>query len=71
MKIQQYLNKSTTNITHLVKNTEWTVYDTCAFDKVIVTNEDLHWSVTSYVIRIKREYAYYIYNLIMPCFGKF
>lgn len=70
MTINQFGNKNTTNITHLSYNTEWNVYDTCALHKIIVTSEELYWWVTSYVIYIKRQSAYHIYNLIMPCFGK-
>lgn len=70
MKIQQFGNKNVTNITHLSYNTEWTVYDTCALTKVIVTSEELHWWVSSYRIFIFRLSLYHVYNLIMPCFGK-
>ena len=70
MKIQQFGNKNVTNITHLSYNTEWQIYHTCALDKIIVTTEDLHWWVTSYVIYIKRHTSYHIYTLLMPCFGK-
>jgi len=69
MKIQQFENKTITNITHLCYNTEWQVYDTCAMQEVIVTSEELHWWVTKYVIYIKRHTAYHIYNLLMPCLG--
>lgn len=71
MKIQQYGNKNFTNITHLSYNTEWQVFHTCAMHKIIVTSEELHWWVTTYVIFIKRHTAYHIYTLLMPCFGKF
>ena len=47
------------------------MFDTCALHKIIVTSEELYWWVTSYVIYIKRQSAYHIYNLIMPCFGKY
>lgn len=71
MQISQFDNKNVTNVTHLSYNTEWQVYHTCAKNKIIVTNADLHWWVTSYIIYIKRHTAYHIYTLIMPCFGNF
>jgi hypothetical protein len=67
MHILQFKNKNVTNITHLATNTEWIIYDTCAFNKTIVTSENLEWSVTSYVLYIKRESIYHFYTLLMPC----
>jgi len=67
MNILQFKNKNVTNITHLATNTEWIIYDTCAFNKTIITSENLEWSVTSYVLHIKRESIYYFYTLLMPC----
>jgi hypothetical protein len=71
MTINQYGNKTITNITHLNQNTEWQVYQTCALHKVIETNEGLFWWVTSYVIYIERHTVYHIYNLLLPCIGKY
>lgn len=71
MVILQYGNKNVTNITHLAMNTEWFIYDTCALNKTITTSADLHWSVTSYVLYIKRESIYHFYTLLMPCVGKY
>ncbi len=70
MTIQQYGNKNITNTTHLNANTEWEVYHTCASNKTIETSEDLFWWVTNYVLYMKRNSSYHIYNLIMPCLGK-
>ena len=62
MHILQFKNKNVTNITHLATNTEWIIYDTCAFNKTIVASENLEWSVTSYVLYIKRESIYHVDN---------
>jgi hypothetical protein len=70
MTIQQYGNKNITNTTHLNANTEWEVYHTCASNKTIETSEDLFWWVTNYVLYMKRNSSYHIYNLIMPCLGR-
>ncbi len=59
MTIQQYGNKNVTNTTHLNYNTEWQVFHTCATNKTIVTSEELHWWVTSYVIYMKRNSLYH------------
>jgi hypothetical protein len=59
MTILQYGNKNVTNMTHLNNNTEWKILETCAINKTIVTTENFHWWVTSYVIRMKRHSIYY------------
>jgi nicotinic acetylcholine receptor, invertebrate len=66
MKIQQYGNKNVTNTTHLSQSSQWHIYYTCATHKIIETNDNLHWWVTSYVIYIKRHTVYHIYTLLMP-----
>ena len=69
MRIKQFGNKNKTNTTHLSQNTEWQVFETCALSKEITTSEELNWDVTSYVMHIKRQTTYYVYNLLMPCLG--
>jgi hypothetical protein len=68
MEVLQYANKNTTNLTHLLENSEWNIYDTCAINTTYKTNSDLEWWVTSYVIRMKRNSTYYIYTLFFPVF---
>ena len=71
MVIRQNGNKNFTNLTHLASSTEWFIYDTCASNFTITTNENLHWWVNKYVVHIKRESIYHVYTLLMPCCSKF
>ena len=66
MKLLQFENKNTTNITHLNQKTEWSVFHTCALNKTILTSAHLEWWTTSYVIFIKRRNYYHMFNLIVP-----
>jgi len=70
MVIKQFSDANVTNLTHLVYNSEWIVYDTCALNKTISTGQNLKWWATSYVIYIRRESIYHIYTLLMPCGSK-
>jgi hypothetical protein len=67
MSVKQFANKNSTNLTHLTRSTEWIISDTYATHTLEKITEDLHWWITKYVIRIKRESIYYFYTLIMPC----
>ncbi len=67
MSILQYQNKNVTNITHISQSTEWVIYHTCASNETIITSEDLYWWVTNYVIYIKRQSIYHIYQIVLPC----
>ena len=71
MSILQFGNKNFTNVTHISHNTEWIIYHTCATNKTIMTSEHLHWWVTRYVINIKRQSAYHINTIVLPCGGKY
>jgi nicotinic acetylcholine receptor, invertebrate len=67
MTILQFDNKNVTNLTHLARDTEWAIYNTCAMNETITVSADTQWWVTSYVIQIKRESIYHFYTLLMPC----
>ena len=60
MKVQLYGNKNVTNTTHLSSNSEWLVYNTTAYSKIIETSEELLWWVNTYVLRIKRHTTYHV-----------
>ena len=69
LKLAQYEDKNTTNITHLTENSGWRVYRTCATSEIYTVSSDLHRWINTYMICVKRNSTYHVYNLILPCFS--